>query len=259
MTEHRTADDPTGPAPEPRPKPRPPSITTTSFVVSGGHLSWLGWTWLVTAVIFVIVMATIIRVGGHLDSSLWESAAASWQRYVIFAAGVTTLPSFLAIFVGNGVTRAQLSASSTVSMVAIAVAGSAFAIAGFVVEAAMFDAAGWTQAMDNGYPAESAGDLVVLALRYAVIFAMWFSAGWLIGAGFYRYGSFGGLGLIIPFALPVLLCELVVGQAAASINVDVLNDHVQTPAALGLLIGVGLVAMNATIARAFTRGAAVRA
>jgi len=68
---------------------------------------------------------------------------------------------------------------------------------------------------------------------------------------------FGGIALIIPFAIPVLLCELLVGQAAASINVDVLNDHLQTPAAIGLLVGVGLVAMNATIARAFTRNAAV--
>ncbi len=257
MTEHRATDHPLEPAAGPRPKPRPPSITTTTSIVSGGHLSWLGWTWLVTVVIFAVVMIMIIRLDGHLEASLWESAGASWQRYVIFAAGVTTLPSFLAMFVGNGVTRAQLSASSTVSMIVVAVAGTAFVIAGFIAESLIFGSVGWTQVMENGYPAESAGDLAVLALRYAVIFAMWFSAGWLIGAGFYRYGFFGGVGLIIPFALPVLLCELLVGQAAASINVDVLNDHVQTPAALGLLVGVGLVAMNATIARAFTRGTAV--
>ena len=257
MTEHRTTDDPTEPTPAPRATPRPPSITTTASIVSGGHLTWLGYTWAITAVVFVVVMTLIIRFGGHLDSSLWESAGASWQRYVIFAAGVTTLPSFLAMFVGNGVTRSQLSASSTVSMVVVAIAGTAFAIAGFVAEGLIFGSAGWTQVMDNGYPADSAGGYVVLALRYAVIFSMWFSAGWLIGAGFYRYGFFGGIALIIPFAIPVLLCELLVGQAAASINVDVLTDHLQTPAAIGLLVGIGLVAMNATIARAVTRSAAV--
>ena len=174
-----------------------------------------------------------------------------------FAAGVTTLPSFLAMFVGNGVTRSQLSASSTVSMVVVAVAGTTFVIAGFIAEGLIVGSVGWTQVMANGNPAYSAGEYVVLALRYVVIFSMWFSAGWLIGAGFYRYGTFGGVALIIPFAIPVLLCELLVGQAVASINVDVLNDHVQTPAAIGLLVGVGLVAMNATIARAFTRNAAV--
>jgi hypothetical protein len=257
MTEHRTTDDPIEPTPSPRATPRPPSITTTASVVSGGHLKWLGYTWAITAVVFAVVMALIIRVGGHLDSSLWESAGASWQRYVIFAAGVSTLPSFLAMFVGNGVTRSQLSASSTVSMVVVATAGTMFVIAGFVAEGLIVGSVGWTQAMDDGYPAASAGEYVVLALRYAVIFSTWFSAGWLIGTGFYRYGTLGGIALIIPFAVPVLLCELLVGQAAASINVDVLHDHVQTPAAIGLLVGVGLVAMNATIARAFTRGASV--
>ncbi len=258
MTEHRTTHDRIEPTPGPRPKPSPPPLATTASVVAGGHLSWLGWTWAATGVIYAVVMAVIIRVGGHLDSSLWESAGASWQRYVIFAAGVATLPSFLALFVGNGVTRSQLAASSTVAMVVVALCGTAFAIVGFVAESLIFGSVGWTQVMDNGYPADSVGGYAVLALRYAVIFSMWFSAGWLIGAGFYRYGFFGGIALIIPFAIPVLLCELLVGQAAASINVDVLTDHVQTPAAVGLLVGVGLVAMNATIARAFTRGAAVR-
>jgi hypothetical protein len=258
MTQHRAPVDDPRQAHEPRPKPTPPPLFTTTSVLSGGHLAWLGWTWAVTAVIFAVVMFLIVRLDGHLDTSLWQSAGASWQRYVIFAAGVTTLPSFLAMFVSNGVTRAQLSASSTVSMVVVAAAGTVVVIVGFVAEALIFGSAGWAHVMDSGDPVDSGGELVVLALRYAVLFCMWFSAGWLIGTGFYRHGFVGGVALIIPFAIPVLVCEMLVGQGAASITFDNIDEIVTVPAAFGLLVGVGLIAMNATIARAFTRGTAVR-
>lgn len=258
MTDGRTVTSPTHPS-DPIPPAltaTPPPLSTTAFVVSGGHLAWLGWVWAVTAAIFAVVIALVVRFG-ELDSSLWQDAGASWQRFVIFAAGVTTLPSFLAVFVGHGVTRAQLSASNTVSMVLVAAAGTVFVIAGFIAEAVVFGGAGWDHVLDGGGPVASAAELAVLALRYAVLFCMWFSAGWLIGTGFYRYGFIGGVALVVPFAIPVLLCELVVGQAGASISIGVLNDLVSTPAAVGLLVGVGLIAMNATVARAFTRGAAV--
>ena len=47
-------------------------------------------------------------------------------------------------------------------------------------------------------------------------------------------------------------------EPAASIDVEAFTGLVNVPFALGLLVAVGLIAMNATIARAFTRGTAVR-
>lgn len=237
----------------------PPPLATTSFVVTGGHLRWLGWTWAITAVIFAVVMALVVRYDGVLEDSLWQDAGASWQRYVIFAAGVTTCPSFLAMFVSNGVTRSQLSASSTVSMILVAAAGTVVVVIGFIAEHLVFGAVGWNHVLEDSGEISIGAELALLALRYAVLFSMWFSAGWLIGTGFYRYGFVGGVVLIVPFAIPVVLCELLVGQAAASISIGALNDLVQTPAVLGLLVGIGLIVMNATIARAFTRGTAVHA
>ena len=240
-----------------RPRPAAPPLATTASVVGGGHLTWLGWTWAVSGVLFIAAMALIIGLDGHLDASLWQSAGASWQRYVIFAAGVTTLPSFLTMFVANGVTRSQLSASSTVAMVAVAVAGALFVLAGFVVESVFFGSAGWDHTMNDGTPMATGAELVVVTLRYALLFCVWFTAGWLIGAGFYRYGFFGGMVLIIPFAIPVVVAELLIGQDAASINIDVANGLVDAPFAVAAVVGVGLIALNATIARAFTHPAAV--
>lgn len=252
-----TAADPDTEAP-PRVRPTPPPLATTASVIGGGHLTWLGWTWAVTGVLFVVAMGLILRVDGHLEESLWQAAGASWQRYVIFAAGATTVTTYLVMFVANGTTRSQLSASSTVAMVAVAGCGALFVVAGFLVEGLFSGAGGWTHEMSDGNPMVSGAGFVVLGLRYAVLFCLWFSAGWLIGTGYYRYGFFGGTALIVPFAVPVLLGELLVGQEAAAINIDVITDWVSTPAPLALLIGVGLIAANATIARAFTRGTPVR-
>lgn len=242
----------------PRVRPAPPPLATTASAIGRGHLSWLGWTWTITGALFLVVMGLIIRFDGQLEESLWQSAGASWQRYVIFAAGVTTLTTYLLMFVANGTTRAQLSASNTVAMVVVAVAGALFVIAGFLVEGLFYRSAGWTHEMSNGEPMTSGAGFVVLGLRYVVLFCLWFSAGWLVGTGYYRYGFVGGTALIVPFAIPVLLGELLVGQEAAAINIDVVTDLVSTPAPLALLIGVGLIAANATVARAFTRGTPVR-
>lgn len=262
MTPHRTrtagADAPmTTTSTTSNSTPTPPSLATTTTIVSGAHLTWLGWTWAATAVAFVAILAIIARVDGELDSSLWQGVGASWQRYVIFAAGVTTLPSLLAMFVSNGLTRAQLSASSTVSMVIVAAAGTTFVIAGYLVESLVFGSAGWPHVVDQGDAVSSGFDLAVVALRFAVLFCLWFSAGWLIGTGFYRYGVVGGLALIVPFAIPVLVGEVLVSSAESSITFDALTGRMQLPAPLAFLVGIGLVVMNATIARSFTRGAAV--
>ena len=61
----------------------------------------------------------------------------------------------------------------------------------------------------NGYPDFSAGEAVRDFGHYAPGAIGWLVTGALVAAGFYRYSWWAGLLLIIPFALPLAVPEIV--------------------------------------------------
>jgi len=77
----------------------------------------------------------------------------------------------------DGVAEAvdQLAARGTVWGKAVD-AGNSESLRGFIAEAIVIGAAGWDHVLEGGGATASGGELAVLALRYAVLFCMWFSA-----------------------------------------------------------------------------------
>lgn len=115
-----SADDPTA--------GRPPSevrLASTAAITSLGTLAWLAWVWVLTLAVFAVVLTVVVVRGGDFDQSLWQGLGAGWQRWVVAAAGATMVPVFAPMLVTNCVTRARLSASASVAMVATAVTGAA--------------------------------------------------------------------------------------------------------------------------------------
>ena len=96
-----------------RPHAERPTLTTTTGMLTFGHLAWLFWTWVVRRSCLRRRHHGVAR-WGIVDQSLWQSVAAGWQRYVVFGAGVTTTTTFLRMLVRNGVTAGPSSSASTV-------------------------------------------------------------------------------------------------------------------------------------------------
>ena len=110
-----------------------PALSQASFIVTFGTLLWLGWTWLVAAVVYGIVLTSVV-IWGEIDVSLFQSVFAGWQRWLVFAAGITMTTTFLRMLVRNGATRALVSSASTVAMALIAAIGTAIIAAGWVID-----------------------------------------------------------------------------------------------------------------------------
>ena len=147
-----------------------PALSTTASVTTMGHFAWLGWTWLVTGIVYAVVL-TWIALQGRLDSSLWQDAVAGWQRWPVLAAGFMTVTVFAGLFLNHGVTRRQLSQSSLVSMVVISFAGAVFITVGYAVELAVFRAEGWPELFSKDAPIDGFGAILAGGLAHWVSLA----------------------------------------------------------------------------------------
>ncbi len=222
-----------------------------------GTLAWIGYVWVAATVIYAIVVACVVRWGG-LDTSLWRSLAAGWQQWVVFAAGITVSTTFLRMLLRNGATRRLVSVSAVATMSTIAVILAVWNMAGFTVEKLVYDANGWPQTL----PSDAAfawDDLPRLALDNILIAAVYYAAGWIIGCGYARWGTFRGTALLLPAAVPVAAMEFLVSPGFAGLNVDVVAAWRGEPhVAVTVLAGGALLAATVAVAARLTREATLR-
>lgn len=228
----------------------PARLTTTSMLTVYGHLSWLAWLWVVMAIGFAIAV-TAISIWGSLDQSLWEQAVAGWQRWPIGAAGVTVATVLGPMFVTNGVTRARLAQSATVSMIALSVLGSIYVTVGFAIESVVFEANDWTHRMDDIRFFDEVG-LWRIAISFGFVFAAYFVGGWILGLAFERFGWFGAFAVPLA-AAPVVVCEAMVMLGALGTQFDVLDRGSAVSLWTGTLISGAVTAGCVVGAARWTR------
>jgi hypothetical protein len=246
--------------PGPLPSRRGPApLAKTASVTTFGHLAWIGWLWLATG---VIVTGIVVAIGafnddGDLAHSVWQEAAAGWQRWPVLSAGVATTWSFAPLLVGNGVTRARLSASVAVTMVVLAVLGAAFIAAGYLIEGVVFDRNGWSHVLDAGGRTLDARMVGGLAVRHTLTLAGYFVSGWLIGIGFYRFGREAGIPLILPSIVPIVLVELLLLGGGAGVVTRPFGDASGPPLAVGAPAAAAVIAVATVAATRYTRGLAL--
>jgi hypothetical protein len=234
--------------PVPRTRARPDLEDTTRIVLHGQRL-WLPYAWLAGTLLNV---ALLIGVGrwGTVEDSMWE-AGANWQRYILFAAGVVTMTTFLPLLVRNGATRGLLSSATTVTMAAVTAFLGLWNVAGYAVEALVYHRNGWPQTLPTGRQFEW-GDLPNVFVSSSLLVAAYYVSGWLVANGFVRRGAAGGLLRLIPGLLPAAAMEFVVspdfGGAGRSLWVS-WRGHVLPMLAIGLAI----LAVAVAVARRLTR------
>jgi hypothetical protein len=140
--------------------------------------------------------------------SLWMFVAGSAVKYWLGVVGVTLVAVHLRQFVAAGITRRDFIAGGLLFGALLAVAFALLVPVGHGVEYALRGAADGVPA---DYPQWSAsvaasefGHVLPGCLAYLV-------TGAAAGAGFYRFGAWGGLALLIPALVPVAAAEGLLG------------------------------------------------
>ena len=221
----------------------PPALSTTAAITTLGHLGWLGWVWLAVALLYGVAMVPI-SIFAELDgNSIWQDAVAGWQQWLVFAAGITTVPTFAKLMITNGVTRSQLSKSSIIAMVAIAVIGGTFIAAGLAAEGLVYDINNWSRELRGGDSAPGFATIVGIGADSVIVLCAYFVTGWLAVAGIYRLGWILGVMFGVVAIVPAAFAELVL-RVDAGTRIDVLDDAApDLPAAVWMLATVAVVAV----------------
>ena len=262
-TDAPTGADPAaaGDSPPPLDPARPAPLSATASITTFGTLAWVAWVWLAT---FVIVIGLAVGVGiwGDLENSLWQSAAAGWQRWLVLAAGVTALATFAPMLLTNGVTRAQLASSAVVTGLALAALVALFAVVGYLVEGVVFAQNDVVHRFDvsgrEPSPTIGAAQLPGLALEYMVTAYAAYVTGWQVAIGFFRSHVVGGILRIPAAVVPLLLVEALLGNSpAAFIDNSWFNDR-DVPLAVTVLAAVAVLAAATQVARRRTAEVTLR-
>lgn len=233
--------------------PRPPTLWArvqfTTTVLVRGQLAWLGWVWLSVLVLLPVGLVAISIAGGDLTESVWSGAGIGWQRWMLFAAGLATIRTFLREFVSRGVTRHRIADAATLTTAALAIGMAAVGMIGYLLEWLVYRALGWRFGF-SGDTDPTAALLTRLALEYALAGAAYFAAGWLIGAAFVRYRWQFGVALIPACFVGVVVVELVLGTDAANLRI---NDARHPALAVTVIVALAAIAASVVVARRVTR------
>jgi hypothetical protein len=207
--------------------------------------------WWAVLILVMIVIALIARAQlATVDTSAWQLAGNS-PKILLLVLAILLPTLYLPRWVSHGITRRAFGIAGGIASAAMAVAGGAIMAAGYAVEAAVYADAGWRQAQpvpplllsidsDRWY-------LVVVV--YTLLFGAYAITGWLIGAGYYRWGAWRGTLFLVPAVLPLVLTEalfvrdqpLVVGFGLDPLPVAVTVAATLAIAVLGSFAGYAVI------------------
>lgn len=161
---------------------------------------WVGWFIGIVFIIYITInlLSGNVEVNGqNLDSLSFLTFTSSAAKIFMLVIGIISVSGFLTFYVQQGVTRRDYFYGSAISSVAIAVGLMAGAwivtfIEGFI-----------NPEIVNPTFLGSETSWFFIAIVFCLYIIMYYMAGWVIGAGFYRFGA-GGL-------LYILLALIMVG------------------------------------------------
>jgi hypothetical protein len=200
-------------------------------------LSWVGFMVTVFAITFVVARWTDIAV------SAWEQAARLplWFAFGIGShLGYTMLP----LHITHGLTRRGFAMQALVFVIVFAAALAAMITAGFVIEAALYSATGWTQALAERHLFGSVRELHLVFLESWMSHALWAAGGAFIAAAFYRSGALGALAILAALFISIV-AEFSLNEAWAPAGwaLERTGSDAGTGAALGVPIYIACIAL----------------
>jgi hypothetical protein len=208
------------------------------------------WTWSVVTLLVVVANVVITRLT-EVELSLWQLVAGQAAKYWLLVLGVLLIATHLKLYVANGITRREFLAGAGLFAILAVVVFAALVPIGRGVEWLLWNAFG---VAPTGYPDFTAGEALRDFGHYAPGAIGFVVTGALVAAGFYRYTWWAGLLLIIPFAMPLVVSEALLGlyTLGASPAPRVF------PFAAGLVLSLLASAAGVVVLRLLTRDVPIR-
>ncbi|AGZ45581.1 hypothetical protein [Actinoplanes friuliensis] len=165
------------------------------------------WFWSIM-IVGVAIGSTVVNLVTEPKFSLWLVVVGASAKWWLGVVGVLLVSLHLRQFVANGITRRDFMTGMAVFGLAGSLLTALIVPIGHALEQLLLGIAG---PLPPDYPALSAG---AAALEFGHVLPAslaFFVAGATATAGFYRYGAWGGLALVVPAVLPIGFAEVLLG------------------------------------------------
>lgn len=185
-----------------------PARWTVARRLAGDHVAFAA----LLAVLGLLLAGAVtggLALAGRTPGSVWEPAT-QLARWFAAGVGATIAYTQLPLHVTHGVTRRTFAGQAALSGAALVAALAALVTAGYGLEALLHDAAGWSQALSRSHLFTTPAEQGLVAVESVLLYAVWWSAGAMLGAGFYRDGGVGLL-LLPAAAVQIVLSEVALG------------------------------------------------
>lgn len=165
------------------------------------------WFFGIVAVVVLLTGIVWVQVA-DLDRSVWQLIAGQATKYWLLVVGVLLTGTHLRLYVANGVTRRAFLLGAGLFGGLSAVLFAAMIPLGRVVEWLAWKPFGVSPGFSAASAVRDFGFYLPGALGALV-------GGALVAAGFYRWNWWKGLLLIVPFAMPMAVAEVLFGLYAS--------------------------------------------
>ena len=196
-----------------------------------------------------LIGLTIITRVTDPDFSLWVMVFGTGVRYWLLVVGVMVISLHLRQFITNGITRRDFTVGAGIAGAILALVLAALVPIGHAVEAAALHIGG----ARAGY-LEPTASLALHEFGYSLVSGLAFLvSGMAVAAGFYRYGGWPGILVLVPALVPMGVAESLLGLGEKGVL-----DTRFVSFAVAALVTLGATAVIAVCYRLLTRDVAIR-
>lgn len=163
----------------------------------------LTWHWAIFVVAFVGINILLHRLEvedvNALSDGIWAGSASS-PKIFLLVIGILLTPISLASYVSFGITRKHFALGSILLLIGMSFVSAILMTLGYPIERVIYGMIGETA--DLVHP-----PLLQSAAEHLLLFVGYFSAGWMIGSGFYRNDWRIGTVICLLALIPIILME----------------------------------------------------
>jgi hypothetical protein len=220
------------------------------------HLKWATWGLSLTLIAYIILSkidGTIVMNGQKINEQIFLTFALQPAKTGLFIIGIISVSSFLSFYVKQGVTRKDYFYGHAISSIIVPFVLMVFAGIISFFEQLLIP----TKEIDSFLGPDSSWLLVVSV--YSLSILVYYLAGSLIGAGFFKYGA-GGLLYIVFAIILVSVVDMLWDYKLENLFFDTysVSNPMELPLFLSYIGTIGLLAITLWIIRITTKRVSIK-
>jgi hypothetical protein len=170
------------------------------------HLTVSSAFWIVV-VLFWIAATTFVERLTFIDGSVFAAVGLTAPKWFLFIFSLVMAVE-VKVYVSYGITRRHVFGASAIVVGATALGFALLTLAIYLLEQMIFQSRGIADRLAQDLLISTPVDAVALVAASSLIFVLYAACGWMVGAGYYRFGPWWGSLFVTPACAPLAAVEI---------------------------------------------------